>query len=198
MKKVSNLALTASIIVAGAMISTPAVSQKKKAEAAAQPAQAAGWQPKLTKAEAAALKPVEVAVNASDWATAATALAAAQPAATSPDARYYVGRFQLQIGVGTNNSQLQSQGIDAMIASGGGDPTQIVTLYKNQGAIALQAKDYAKAEAAFSPLGPAGSQRCRCANGNCRSKVPPEQAPGGFAALRTSHRGSKGFRSGST
>jgi tetratricopeptide (TPR) repeat protein len=149
MKKVSNLALAASIIVGGALISTPAVAQKKKAEAAA-PAQAAGWQPKLTKAEAAALKPVEVAVNANDWATAATALAAAQPAATSPDARYYVGRFQLQIGVGTNNSQLQSQGIDAMIASGGGDPTQAVSLYKNQGAIALQTKDYAKAEAAFS------------------------------------------------
>ncbi|HLL59163.1 MAG TPA: hypothetical protein VK391_04650 [Allosphingosinicella sp.] len=150
MKKVSNLALAASIIVAGAMICTPVAAQKKKAEAAAQPAQAAGWQPKLTKAEAAALKPVEVAVSANDWATAATALAAAQPAATSADARYYVGRFQLQIGIGTNNAQLQSQGIDAMIASGGGDPTQIVTLYKNQGAIALQAKDYAKAEAAFS------------------------------------------------
>jgi hypothetical protein len=149
MKKVSNLALVASVIVGGALVSTPAAAQKKKAEAAAA-AQPAGWQPKLTKAEAAALKPVEVAVNAQDWATAATAIAAAQPAVTSADARYYLGRFQLQIGAGTNNPQLQSQGIDAMIASGGGDPTQAVGLYKNQGAIALQAKDFAKAEAAFS------------------------------------------------
>jgi len=149
MKKVTNLSLAASILIGGAMIAAPAVAQKKKADAAA-PAQAARWQPKLSKAEVAALKPVEVAVNASDWATAATALAAAQAAATSPDARYYLGRFQFQIGTGTKNAQLQAQGIDAMITSGGGDPTQALVLYKNQGAIALQAKDYAKAEAAFS------------------------------------------------
>jgi tetratricopeptide (TPR) repeat protein len=147
--KVSSLAVAASILTVGALVAAPSVAQKKKTETAA-PAQPAGWQPKLSKAEATALKPVEVAVAAKDWATAATALAAAQPAVTSADGRYYIGRFQLAIGIGTNNAQLQAQGIDAMIASGGGDPSQAAVLYKNQGAVALQAKDYAKAEAAFS------------------------------------------------
>jgi tetratricopeptide (TPR) repeat protein len=54
------------------------------------------------------------------------------------------------IGNGTNNSQLQAQGVDAMIASGGGDPTKGPTLYQSQGQYAMQAKDYAKAEAAFA------------------------------------------------
>lgn len=148
MKKLSSLAVATSILIGGAMISAPAIAQKKKTEAPA--AQPAGWQPKLSKAEATALTPVEVAVNAKDWATATTALAAAQAAATSPDARYYVGRFQLAIGIGTNNTQLQAQGVEAMIASGGGDPAQAATLYKNQGAIAMQTNDFAKAEAAFS------------------------------------------------
>jgi hypothetical protein len=125
MKNVSIFAIAASLIATGSLVAAPAVAQKKGKEAPAQPA---GWAPKLTKEEAAALKPVEVAVNAKDWATAATALAAAQAGVTSPDGRYYVGQFQYSIGVGTNNTQLQMQGVDAMVASGGGDPTRAVAL----------------------------------------------------------------------
>jgi predicted Zn-dependent protease len=70
--------------------------------------------------------------------------------ATSPDARYFVGRYQFAIGLGTNNTQLQAQGLDAMVASGGGDPTKMAPVYRSQGVLAVQAKDYAKAEAAYA------------------------------------------------
>ena len=154
MKTASSFAIALSLVAGGAMVSTPAVAQKKgKAAAAAAPAQPAQWAPKLSKEEVAALQPVEKAVVAKDWATAATALAAAQPVATSADARFIVGQYQYIIGGGTNNSQLQTQGVDAMAASGGGDPAKLAPVYKLQGQLALQAKDYAKAEAALARWG---------------------------------------------
>jgi tetratricopeptide (TPR) repeat protein len=149
MKMASTFAIALSLTVGGALLSGPAVAQKKGKQAAA-PAQPAAWAPKLSKPEATALQAVETAVAAKDWAAATAALAAAQPVATSPDARYFVGRFQFAIGSGTNNVELQAQGLDAMVASGGGDPTKMGPVYRSQGVLALQAKDYAKAEAAYA------------------------------------------------
>lgn len=148
MKMTSSFAIALSLVIGGVMNSAPADAQKK-GKAAAAPAQPAQWAPKLSKEEVAALQPVEKAITAKDWTAASAALATAQPAAASPDARYMAGHFQFTIGVGTNNTQLQSQGIDAMIASGGGDPTRAPILSRLQGQFAMQAKDYAKAEAAY-------------------------------------------------
>lgn len=143
--KSTTFAVALALVAGSAAVSAPAIAQN----AAAQPAQ---WAPKIDKKEAAALQPLQAAVNAKDWATATTALAAAQGSVSSADGRYLLGQFQYVIGNGTNNVQLQTQGIDAMIASGGGDPTKVGTLYQAQGALALKAQDYAKAEAAFSRL----------------------------------------------
>ena len=150
MKTSPSIAIALSLVVGSTLISAPAEAQKKsKAAAAAAPVQPAQWAPKLSKAEVAALQPVEKAVLAKDWAAATAALAAAQPALTSVDARYMAANFQFTIGVGTNNTQLQSQGIDAMLASGGGDPARLPVLNRLQGQFAVQAKDFAKAEAAY-------------------------------------------------
>ena len=150
MKMASSFAIALSIVIGGgALLSAPADAQKKGKETAS-PAQPAAWAPKLSKEEATALQAVEKAISAKDWAAASAALAAAQPIATSPDARYFVGQFQATIGGETKNAQLQSQGIDAMVASGGGDLTKLAPIYKLQGQLAMQAKDYAKAEAAFA------------------------------------------------
>ena len=151
MKKASSVAIALSLVVGGAVLSAPAPAQKKGKQAAA-PAQPAQWAPKLRKEEVPALQAVQKAIDAKDWAAASTALAAAQPVATSADARYFIGRYQLNIGTGSNNAQLQAQGIDAMIASGGGDPTQTAPIYRLQAQLATQAKDYAKAEAAYARL----------------------------------------------
>lgn len=141
MKLVSTLAIALGLAAGTAVVATPAL--------AAQKAEASQWKPKLANKEREALAPLQAAVDAKDWAAAAAAVPAAQAAAKGPDARYFVGMFQLQIGQNTNNTQLQAQGIDAMVASGGGDPVDRATLYRNQGALAQQAGDNAKALRAF-------------------------------------------------
>lgn len=142
MKSVSKVALGAALAVAGAsMVATPALGQDKAQQQV---------QFTYTAEERAALAPVQTAIAAKDYATATAGLAAAQAAAKGADARYTVGRFQFDIGVATNNQQLQSQGIDAMLASGASPAVDLPALYNNQGALAAGLADYKKAEAAFA------------------------------------------------
>ncbi|MBV9884541.1 MAG: hypothetical protein JO276_16150 [Sphingomonadaceae bacterium] len=106
----------------------------------------------LSRQEQEALQPVNEAVQASNWAAAQAALPAAQAAARGNDAKFLVGRFEVQIGVGLNNTQLQSAGVDAMIASGAAPANLLPTLYANQFQFAVQAGDSAKAESAANQL----------------------------------------------
>lgn len=113
---------------------------------------AAGQIQNLSREENAAIVPVYQAVQASDWPTATTALPAAQAAAQSPYARYVVAQLQLQIGRGTNNTQMQSQAVDAMIASGGAPAEAMTPLLGAQADFAIQARNYAAAEAPLTRL----------------------------------------------
>jgi tetratricopeptide (TPR) repeat protein len=151
MKSVSRIALGVALVLGGASVvaTAPAEAQKrKKGEAAA--AQPAG--PTLSKAERAALLPVQTAITAKDWATAQTALSAATGAVTSPGGRYAIGRFQLEIGVGTNNVALQSQGLENLVASGQVGAADLPVIYRNQAVLANNAGNKAKAEAAFAKV----------------------------------------------
>lgn len=149
MKSVSRIALGVALVLGGASVvaTAPADAQKrKKGEAAA----AQG--PTLTKEERAALLPVQNAVTAKDWATAQAGLPAATAAVTSPGGRYAIGRFQLEIGLGLNNTAMQAQGIDNLIASGQVDAAQLPVMYRNQAVLANNAGDKAKAEASFAKV----------------------------------------------
>ena len=109
----------------------------------------------LSRPERAALGPLFTAARASDWAAAQAALPAAEAAAHSADAKYLVGQLQVRIGVGTNNTQLQSAGVDAMIASGLNPPPppeQVLALYQNQARFAADAGDVAKADRALDQV----------------------------------------------
>ncbi len=145
MNSVSKIAFGVALALGGASVvaTSPALAQKKKQEE-----QKAG--PKLSKEERAALVPLQTAVTAKDWAAAQAALPAAQAAAQGPDARYLTAAMQLSIGLGTNNTALQAQAIDGMIASGGAPQESLAQLYKNQGALASNARDTKKAEAAYA------------------------------------------------
>lgn len=145
MNSVSKIAFGVALALGGASVvaTSPALAQKKKQEE-----QKAG--PKLSKEERAALVPLQTAVTAKDWAAAQAALPAAQSAAQGPDARYLTAAMQLSIGLGTNNTALQAQAIDGMIASGGAPQESLAQLYKNQGALASNARDTKKAEAAYA------------------------------------------------
>ncbi|MEA3040390.1 MAG: hypothetical protein QOE79_2903 [Sphingomonadales bacterium] len=106
----------------------------------------------LSRAERAALSPAIQAVHASNWAAAEAALPAAQAAARGADAKYVVGQLQVQIGLGTQNTQLQSAGVDAMLASGSAPATQLLALYDNQARFAAAAGDIAKADRALDQV----------------------------------------------
>jgi tetratricopeptide (TPR) repeat protein len=149
MKSVSRIALGAALVLGSASVvaTAPADAQKKKKGEAAAPAASTIT---LTKEERAAMAPVQTAVVAKNWAAAQAALPAATAAATSPGGRYAIGRFQLEIGLGTNNTAMQAQGLDNLIASGQVDATDLPTIYRNQGILASNAGNNAKAEASFA------------------------------------------------
>lgn len=149
MKSVSRVALGVGLVLgSAAMVGTaPADAQRLKKGQAAQPA---GRNFNISKEERAVLLPVQNAITAKDWATAQAALPAAAAAAQSPDARYAVGRFQLEIGIGINNVGLQAQGLDNLIASGQVPAADLPVIYRNRGVLANNANEKAKAEAAFA------------------------------------------------
>lgn len=152
MKSVSRFALGVTLALAGAstLATSPAFAKEKEQPAAA--AQPQGRKYNLSKEERAALAPAQKAILAKDWATATAALPAAQAAAQSADAKYVVGQFQLQIGIGTSNEALQAQAVDSLIASGGAEASELPALYRNQAALALRQNNPSKAEAAFARL----------------------------------------------
>lgn len=107
---------------------------------------------RLSNEECAAIAPVLTAITAQDWATARAAVPAAQAAARSADARYVVAQAMLHIGVGANDTAYQAQAIDALLASGGAQQSEMQALYENQLRLALEAGDTAKAERAQAQL----------------------------------------------
>lgn len=145
MKSVSKIAFGVALALGGASLvaTSPALAQKKQKEEAPKG-------PKLSKEERNTIAALQTAVNAKDWATATAALPAAQAAASSPDAKYITAGMQLSIGIGTDNVALQAQAIDAMLASGYAEGAALPQLYKNQGVLAANARDYQKAEAAYT------------------------------------------------
>jgi len=141
----TKAALTVMLMIGGA---TPALAQygggssapqpiqepTPRREAAQQPAaQQPSGQPQrqynLSRAERVALQPALAAATASDWATATTALAAAEPQVRGNDAKYLVGQIRLRIGIGTQNRAVQSQAVDELLASGAAQPSELRALY---------------------------------------------------------------------
>ncbi|MEA3062302.1 MAG: hypothetical protein QOJ94_2083 [Sphingomonadales bacterium] len=155
MKSVSRFALGVALTLGGASLAAgPALAKKAPPAPAPQPTAVGARTYNLTKEERVALAPAQKAVTAKDWAAAQAALPAAQAAAQSPDAKYVVGQFMLQIGIGINNEAMQAQAVDALIASGGAQPSEMPNLYRNQAALALRASppNPGKAEAAYTKL----------------------------------------------
>lgn len=149
MKSVSRIALGVALVVGGAsvVVTAPADAQKRKKGEAAAPAASSIT---LTKEERAAMAPVQTAITAKDWAAAQAAMPTAVAAATSPGGRYAIGRFRLEIGLGTNNTAMQAQGLDDLIASGQVNSTDLPTIYRNQAVLANNAGNKAKAEAGYA------------------------------------------------
>ena len=116
MKSVSTLALGA-VLTLG-LATAPALAQRNKPAAAA-PA----FSPKLSKEFRAAAQPAQAALTAGDNAAAATALAAAETAASTPDDKYIAAQLRLSLANKLNDTAMQARALDAMLASGSAGAT---------------------------------------------------------------------------
>ncbi len=145
MKAVSSFALGLALVLGGVTAGAvaPAVAKEKPAKAK---------EFKLGTKLREALAPIQKALEANNIEAAKAALSAAEAVATTGDEKFVVGQFYVQTGGKANDRAMQGKGIDMMIESGSAPADMVGALYQNQGSIAYQNKDFAKAEAAFTKL----------------------------------------------
>lgn len=150
MKSISILAL--SLALAGAFVAEPADAQRKKKGEAAPLADPNARKYTFTKEARAPIGALQAAVQANDAAAYGPALAAAQAAARLPDDRYAIAQLQLKYTLGTKDLAGQAAALNALAQSGGATAAELPTIYRNIGALAYNAKDWAGAAAAFERL----------------------------------------------
>ncbi len=143
MRTIPALALGAAL--ATGVATAPAAAAKKN-DAPAQP------QFKLSKGVRENIAAAQAAVAAGDLATASAKVSAATPLATSGDDRYVIGVTKLSIANKQNDRVALAAAIDDVVASGSVPAADLPMLVRNQGALAYEAKNYAKAEAAYGQL----------------------------------------------
>jgi tetratricopeptide (TPR) repeat protein len=148
MNLVSRAAIAAALALCGIGFATSASALAQDSKPEAQPARKFNF----TKEEQAALFALQEAVTAKDPAVVATAMTAAQAAAQSADAKYALATLQLQWSGVTGDKAAQAQAVEALIASGGVAAADLPALIKSQVNLALDMKDYPRAEAGLNKL----------------------------------------------
>jgi tetratricopeptide (TPR) repeat protein len=148
MKSISTFAVAMSLVVGGAVVAAPAFAQKKQAAATqAEPKQ------NLSKEERATLLPLQNAISANDFATAANLLPAAQAAAKGADARYILAGLQLKIAINSKDEAGQAAAVEAMLASGKVAQQDQARLYGALGSFYTNLNQPDRAAAALQKLG---------------------------------------------
>lgn len=140
-KLISALTLTAS---AFALAATPADAQNRRSREG-QPQQAAT--PQVSRPFAQAYQAVNAAIQASDWATADTALAALKAAATSDYEKFVAAQTDFRIAAGQGNAARQATAVTAMIDSNGVPADDQQRIYIAGAQMAYNAQDFANAAA---------------------------------------------------
>jgi predicted Zn-dependent protease len=111
-----------------------------------------GYMSRLSPAEKRAIRPLEAALEDKDYEGAKAALSGAQAGAKGSFAKFLVSALQLQLGQATADLAMQSQAIDGALLSGQVPKDTLSSLYRTQGELSIEAKDYPKAETAFGKL----------------------------------------------
>jgi len=127
----------------------PAPSTKPAAD---EPAPTAEKGPSVSAAARKEIIALQTAVNAKDTATIPTALAAAQAKAKTKDDHYIIAKLQLKAAVDANDTNAMAQGVEAVLASGYAQPSELQTLYLGLGKLHYNAKAYDKAGAALNQV----------------------------------------------
>lgn len=148
MKPISTLALATALAIGGTVLAAPAAAQNAKA----QEAQPEERKLDISKGARKALADLQKAANAGDAATYPAALAAAQAAAKTADDNYFIAKMQLAYALKTNDKAAQADAVNAVIASGGAQGNELLTLYRAQADFAINAKDYDRAIVAYGKV----------------------------------------------
>ncbi len=152
MKKTSaiSLALAMALSISAVSVTTEVFAQEKKEKkeqkekkGKGEPAKAAPA--KLSPAFQKAAEPIQKSLAAKDFAAAKSGIATAEPLATLPDDKYFVGAFKLQVGQGTTDYAMMRKGLNEMIGAGSTQAISPGELYMNSGRLAYQANDYVDA-----------------------------------------------------
>jgi tetratricopeptide (TPR) repeat protein len=141
MRYVSTIALGAALALGAVTVAgvEPAMAQKKEKAAKAPDF-------KLSKTVREAVVAAQAASKAGDAATAQAKLAEAQTAATTDDERYVVGSVLLDVARAKNDTKLQGDAIEMMLASNKVPAENAGTYNLVAGQIAYQNKDMVKAD----------------------------------------------------
>ena len=116
-----------------------------------------GAQLKPSKEFSPALKKLTEAAKAKDMAALEAALAEGQASATSPDDKYLVSFYELQLGIGKSDKAIQGKALDGMLESGLTPPESLAAYNFFSGNFAYGDKDYAKAVKRLEAAKAAGS-----------------------------------------
>ena len=138
-----------------AMAATPAAAKEKpKKEDEAKK----GTTIAVSKGFGPAVKKMMEATNAKDVAALQAALTEGEPSASTPEDKYWVAFYQLQLGILNKDKATQAKGLDAMLASGITPPESVATYNFFSGNFAYGDKDYPKAAQRLEAAKAAGSK----------------------------------------
>ncbi|WP_443971021.1 hypothetical protein [Sphingobium sp. CR28] len=128
-------------LVTGSMSAAPAfAAEKKKDDVKLAPS--AGFRPGAAE--------VDKLIKANDFANAKTKVEEVAGTATTPDDKYFLGNFYLNIGLSLKDEPMQRKGVDLMIESGKAPAAEVAKFNFYSGQFALNAKDEDTAIARFN------------------------------------------------
>lgn len=158
-KRFRSVPATAMAAVLGLALMTtaaaPAAAREKKGKGEEQAKGSGG--PQISKGFASAGKKLGEATNAKDAAALQAAIAEAESAASTPEDRYWVNYYKLQLGILNKDPAIQAAALDAMIDSGLTPAAQVGLYNYYSGRFAYGAKDYPKAVKRLETAKAAGS-----------------------------------------
>lgn len=143
----------AAVLGCALIVAAPAAAKEKPKKEEEQK----GAQLKPSKEFSPALKKLTEAAKAKDMAALEAALAEGQASATSPDDKYLVSFYELQLGIGKSDKAIQGKALDGMLESGLTPPESLAAYNYFSGSFAYGDKDYAKAVKRLEAAKAAGS-----------------------------------------
>ena len=122
------------------------------AGAAGAQAEGQGEQIKVSAQAGKAIKELQDTVKANDFANVPAKLAAANAVAKTPDDKYMIAQLQLQAALAQKDDAALGSAIDAVLATGRGNPAMLARLQLKSGELKYQAKDYEGAATALKAV----------------------------------------------